>query len=636
MPSSWLQRFRPGFLKASRGATGAIELDPVQALSYHEAQIQKFAAQQKIINSVMQFAKPLLDAKSLLPGYKIFAPDGYLAFYKVQVGMSKGIAEGALKGSGLDDSFVNGLLQTILPEDPKSVLAVHRPRLFQIPEGVAGQVQEAIKPLQIFPQSARTAVKLLYDGPLNAFRYTVLGLKPAWVVGVTAGNLMLDLISHVNPLAAGRRLMDAKWREAIEPAMAEVEAGGFRKSEERFMGQARLTGANPVERAASTISGLLTGDVTIADSRVGEAVRKIISFPVRMARGFAKNTFELNTKLEGLTRKLTYIDRATKEARASMIRKTASLATQAHDELDSFLGIGKFTEDKLRAKVAKLSANPETRARIVKQTTDVLNDYSSLSGFERQVVRRVFPFWAWWKFINTFAVKLALKDPAMANLARGLSAVGNDIEAKEWKANGLDPREIPIYRRGVYPLGKEGTTARGVRIAGTSHLQSLGLSGLNVAPAIDMAQEYATGRQSFNGEPFSQPNVIKGLDGKLIEYDPVTKKARLMESGPRPPLISTALRKFIPVSADIENAIYPYRHYDTDEMWNHHPVPGRGTKPLKQSPLIRLGTALGARVEEMDTHSLRHVLQEVKEAAPQIRRQLRRMERVEKKIKEGK
>ncbi|MFA5936696.1 MAG: hypothetical protein WC822_02345 [Candidatus Paceibacterota bacterium] len=626
LPSTWLQKFKPGFLKVRTGAEGYIANDPVAVLAYHEAQVQKFNAQKKIIDSVMDFAEPLAKAKDLKPGYKVFAPDGYLAFYRAKMGFDNKFAGALAKGLNIDEAFLEGIISEVLP-DQRSVMAVGRPKLYQIPAEVAAKVQEAIKPMQVIPTSLRPIVKLVWDKPLNAFRFAVLGMRPAWIINNMVGNTVTSLLSGVNLPGSFERLAKKSWRKTIAPAADELAAGGFRRSEERFMGQARLQSDSIVERAAQTVGGLITGDVTI-DNRLADATRKLITLPIRGVRGVAHGMFEINAKLEDAYRNAVFIDRAAKEASRAMVRKNSSLMVQAIDEVNAFFGRGKFNDKNLRLKVEQMVNDPGMRGKLIDQTNEILNDYSAMSSFERGVIRRISPFWSWWKFMNVFAIKLAAKNPAMANTARALAMMGNDIEDREWKKHGLSPRALPDYRRGAAPLGKtaEGNI-RAMRAQGMNPLSTIGVESFGFSPQVNMALEYKTGKKMFTGKPFTSPNVIELRNGEFVEYDPKTKQIRPIPTGPRPPLGAYLLRNFIPPAADAEKFIYPYRFYDTSTLGERIPMPDRRGKPMKIDPMLRLSAILGLPMEDIDPKLLKLSEQEIKRAGPTIRRQLKRIEK---------
>lgn len=631
MPKTLLQRFKPNFLKARTGATGYIVDDPAKVLLYHEAQMEKFKMQESLIASIQEkFAEPLPKANALKPGYKVFAPDGYLKFFKVKMGLQDDFAKAVAQGLDVDDGFVRAAMNQVLPEvGTKDFISVGKPQLYQIPEAVANKLQAEMTPLNIFPAEIKPAVKLLYDKPLDAFKYVVLGSRPAWVVNNFAGNIITSMLKRVNLPQAFSRLSDSKFREAIAPAAREIEAGGFRRAEAQFMRGSQLRGGSALERSASAIGGLLDGSIQFADAPVAEAVRKSISYPIRAVKGGVEKMFEINSRIEDAFRKATYLDAASKQ----VAKEAAAKIRDSQGLLDRLVGrTPTITEEQLLKGVEKLSANPESRRALIGQVNDALNDYSRLGNFERQVLRRAMPFWSWWKFMNVFAIKLAVKDPQMAVLVKELAKVGNDIEDKEWKSAGLDVREVPIWRRGAAVVGSDREKVTALSGMASNPLNVVG-EYPGIAPALQLGLERMTGRHLLTGSPFTAPNVRETQSGKQVEYDPKTKTARELSSPPTPPLLSQILRTFFPIVSDAEMMAYPYKRYDTAGLFERTPrVDARG-RAMEAKPGLRLSAILGIPEFELERRMLRRGLAEMKQAPAQIRRTLKRIEKAKEKTK---
>lgn len=76
-------------------------------------------------------------------------------------------------------------------------------------------------------------------------------------------------------------------------------------------------------------------------------------------------------------------------------------------------------------------SDPVLRSAIddsVKQTNEALGAFSELSPFEKNVVRQVWPFWSWIKFINKAAVQMAIDNPERVLLMANLGAMALEDE----------------------------------------------------------------------------------------------------------------------------------------------------------------------------------------------------------------
>ena len=71
----------------------------------------------------------------------------------------------------------------------------------------------------------------------------------------------------------------------------------------------------------------------------------------------------------------------------------------------------------------------------VDATNETLGAFSDLSPWEKQVMRQIFPFWSWIRFINTAAFELAVNSPERVLLAAHLGSLateGEDTGLADW------------------------------------------------------------------------------------------------------------------------------------------------------------------------------------------------------------
>ena len=81
-----------------------------------------------------------------------------------------------------------------------------------------------------------------------------------------------------------------------------------------------------------------------------------------------------------------------------------------------------------------LHNDPELRAAVtesVQFANETLGSFSDLSPFERNVMRQVFPFWSWIKFINTAAGKLLLDNPDRVLFYSHLGSMTMDPDSED-------------------------------------------------------------------------------------------------------------------------------------------------------------------------------------------------------------
>jgi hypothetical protein len=81
-----------------------------------------------------------------------------------------------------------------------------------------------------------------------------------------------------------------------------------------------------------------------------------------------------------------------------------------------------------------LHNDPQLRAAVtesVQFANETLGSFSDLSPFERNVMRQVFPFWSWIKFINTAAGKLLLDNPDRVLFYAHLGSLTMDPDSED-------------------------------------------------------------------------------------------------------------------------------------------------------------------------------------------------------------
>jgi hypothetical protein len=150
----------------------------------------------------------------------------------------------------------------------------------------------------------------------------------------------------------------------------------------------------------------------------------------------------------------------------------------------------------------------EYQRMISEQTNNVLGDYLSMSPFERNFIRGLFPFYGWYRAITRISAHLALDTPGRADLLTKLGQVGAEQTTETLG-------EIPEYLRGLIPIGEEQDGER----------QVLTTQGLNPFATVKElgtgAAGVLTGRPGDTGRAFSQlgPNpmlmaAIENLAGK--------------------------------------------------------------------------------------------------------------------------
>lgn len=132
-------------------------------------------------------------------------------------------------------------------------------------------------------------------------------------------------------------------------------------------------------------------------------------------------------------------------------------------------------------------------------------DFANMSGFERNVVRRIIPFYAWQKHITKLAFRLPLEHPARVAWTLHLADMGNRFTP--------DPGAGNPFNEGTIPVGGGRLSVRGLGPLGSSFFvdPTLRGAGYQLNPVLKLGVLAATGRDlNTGGEAVTRPGTKFG------------------------------------------------------------------------------------------------------------------------------
>lgn len=617
LPTKFLQRFKPGFMKGRTGAFGFIEKEPEAAFAIHQSQVERYLQNESLITAIKdKFALPLKKASDLKEGYKVFAPDGYIGFYKGSMPLQEAFLRGAGMGQDLDAAFA-GAMQKVLPElvQDKSFIGVRRPTLYQVPADVAKKLQDAIAPTTAFPEP----FKLLWDKPLQAFKFSVLAMSPRWIVNNTVGNMVTSMLGRVSP-ESFVKAMDPDYAKMIP---GEVTAGGFRRTEVPSLKKVLTPSSGMADKVTGFFTGKLPTEGALKD------VQGVVSAPVKVAGKFADTVFEVNAKVEDAFRNAAFIDKTTKAAVEEISKKTAGGIIDMKTGLDKFLQKGDFAKSNVIKVAEQMLNNPTFKEQMIGKVNSIMNDYNALSKFERSIVRRVVPFWSWWKFVNIMFWTMPVKDPAMAQIIKQLGTAGQEISKQEWQDNGLNVKELPEWLRGSIVIDKIDDD-KILNLLNTRALNPLSSAkeAPGLAPQIQIALERMTGRRFPTGTPFTSADEVE-RHGVIVKRRGKGDYERI--SHPTPPPLSAHILRTLPQINMLEALLYPYRKHSGGGLFGADIMTKRG-RPIPLQETMKIAQILGLPVAETNLRDLRKNRTTVRQAGQSIERNLRRSSRAAERV----
>lgn len=291
-------------------------------------------------------------------------------------------------------------------------------------------------------------LRKLYDQPIQAWKVSVLALNPSWNVGNVMGNMVLATLgAGVNPIDLGRHIIEA---------VKQYRASGPR-GEREFAPPRRLLTAGPTHQEFSFLRA--PSDELLGGTKAG-AVVKAGSAPLRAV---ARGGYAMNEFIDNVGRSAVYL-----------AKKEKGLSDEA----------------------------------AVKESLKAMGDFSRMTPFERRVVRRVIPFYAWQRHITQLAFRLPFEHPLRVAWTMNLANLYGQPDF------GLD--NLPAYLRGAIDL------PGGKSLLETSRFFPFGDAGRvldpkgivsSLSPAIKLGVANTLGvNLSKGGKPFTRPSGTGRFD----------------------------------------------------------------------------------------------------------------------------
>jgi len=357
-----------------------------------------------------------------------------------------------------------------------------------MPIGMRGRVASSFvaKADGAVPDSVKRIADFIGD-KTSRWKSWILPISVRWQVGDYMGNIINAWVrGDIDPktMMEMMKLVDELIREDTTTGKLKSRTGGV----------TNRTFNNPVLQA-------LIGEGIQGRSLRLEDIRDILSsnkgaLPVgdvnaRFGRDFRKKAFNFNE----------YMNTQQKLA-VAMVKLQEALDKQGRTMAD-IDPVTLYNDPQLRAAVTEA----------VQFANETLGSFSDMSPWERNVVRQVFPFWSWIKFINTAAGKLLLDSPDRVLFYSHLGSMTMDPDSEglySWlqgktPIGGLlfdlsftNPYTDAIFlQKNPFEAGLEQATS-------ISPVLSLGLSSLGEAAY------FATGRKYPILMTPSRPSYLEG------------------------------------------------------------------------------------------------------------------------------
>lgn len=560
----------PAFAKRRTGKareSGNI-LDPESALKVHAIQAAQHRAK---INTVTNIMSDLAKEGKVLPMLEGELIDGFVS---ANVGQYNLAAESILrieenilnlvsKGEPLEAAITKSAR---LGEEIASDLAKAPIVSFQIEKNAANNLKT------LFPE-VPGFVKAFVDTPTNIFRTSVLALSPRWIVNGAVGNLLLNTVAGVGPIAYAR--MFPKFMDEMYKGFKDVDPKWT-----SFLGASK--GASLVAKSALGVSKKITDkSAKLFEKSIGQEGRFFIweddLLPIQLTtglteaekythnfmrqtaaevadqfvkrKGFADGMFDVNGAMDNYFRRVHYVDKASKLAAKQRMSKAGQSALETID--DTRFGLASTDLDMWKT-LSKAEKN-----KVVDSAEKFLFDYANLSSIEKTWLRRVVPFWSWYRNINKFMFYSLPQMPFRRGVMKQISDVGVH-------ATGED--DLPEWMQGAVSAGMSEAgdqlyiSAKGmIPFADTEKVLDDPLKSIGLNPVIKFPIERIMKADMFTGKPFDAEGQVR----PGIKIDPVTgEEERIL-----PPLLMHVARQ-LPQLKLAEEFLAPAAIWDDSTLIN--------------------------------------------------------------------
>ena len=228
-----------------------------------------------------------------------------------------------------------------------------------------------------------------------------------------------------------------------------------------------------------------------AKSLGAEALNVCIGLPNKAFNGLCDKLMKFNEAMERYERKQVYsieMNRIKKD----LVKKTG----QNMISQEAFLN--------------HIKEHPELEETMVKFIEDTLGDYNNFNKFEKKVLKRVVPFYSWYRTITRHTLTLAKENPTRcAMIFLELERLKEkDEDLKEWQKNS--------FRTGVYDSrsNKELLINKDSQIPYNTFREFIDESGKGgLSPAIKKPMEAVRGKQFFNDTEITSRRYMKHTKG---------------------------------------------------------------------------------------------------------------------------
>lgn len=375
---------------------------------------------------------------------------------------------------------------------------------------------------------------IVFGTPTRMWKSMVLAGSPRWVVNNLLGNVVF-LKLQGGKLGDVVHQLDKSWKkkliENLGPMEEHVGGGSLYHT---HVDEARyFAGDTTLSRMASSL-----------ESKTHNGMFR------RSFRTYSQWAQRINSNMEDAFR------------RASALTEAERVAARHDVQMVSkgFWGSNRRMEAAFRT-----GLDEKQWREVVSGVNKTMNDYATASPLVRGIVRPyIAPFWSFYRHAAKTLLTMPFDHPAKFRLMQLLG----EADDERMRQAGIDPEAIPSWMRsGALFTGRgQAGEYRFVSTAGMNPFNTVLDTPMNILhPAWKMLYEDGTGRSTFTGRQFTDPNVTASFGSEnLYKVDPNTHQETRVDKV-APGLIEHLLQQ-VPQYEMVKDLVAGGTTYDTTNL----------------------------------------------------------------------
>jgi hypothetical protein len=476
----WLRQWDGELLKQGIYEKGFVEAygDKAAAIIKHQ-EIAQMVEDIKPFSRVVDRREMQLWEANKFPSEVLWNPKLVDTTFSLAAQARESIFRLVNRGLSVDEA-TKIMLKQLMPDAIVGALQNTTGELMAVPRHLADQIQKAVR------LNMPWNIRFFFDSPTQVWRASVLAFSPRWLVNNLLGNTYMQLLKNPKALAETIRMtLDPEYRAMWE----HFSGGAFPEGVDRglFFEQTNLLKQGKY------------GYAEIAAPDLVAQTRKVMgSAPVKRLSRAADFSRNLQGIIEDSFRRGSYAA----EYKAAL---KASIMEHGGEWLK-----GKAMLEKIMEKGIDDEA---IVSRAIHQVNRTLGDYTNLSSFERNIVRRfAMPFYSFYKHAVKYALSFPFEHPYKAGIMRYLDTLDREFEG-----------ELPDFMRGATMIGHiaEGDPLF-LRTKNWNPLEGVipGPTGLfaQLHPILRMLTEQMMGVSTMTGDRFTSADMFTTPTGKTYRY----------------------------------------------------------------------------------------------------------------------